>query len=240
MPENDSRAERRRKARGIIEEPRKHHDPMRPVYIGFGILIVLVLVGFYALKTGVDRWTTQHLTAAMATPTPGPNAKRKPIQLADGGQLGKPAFAPGNTPDGGNSSPVDGIKCEATEQVALHIHAHLALYYRGTQMEIPKFIGFARTGNCLYWLHAHDASGIIHIESPEFRDFTLGNFFNVWGEPLTKAEVARFSGPVTAYVNGTKYDGALAAIPLTAHQQITLEVGTPIVPPPNYTFPDGD
>lgn len=236
MPENDSRAIRRRKARGIIEAPQKPSDPMRPIYVGFGVLIVLVLAAFF----GLTQWQNSRLSGAMATPTPGPNASAKPIQLADLGQLGKPAFAPGNTTLGGTGSPVDGIKCQAAEQVALHIHAHIALYYHGTQMELPKFIGMSPQGNCLYWLHTHDASGIAHIESPEFRDFTLGNFFHIWGEPLTKTQVATFSGPVTAYINGTKYDGPLEAIPLTAHQEITLEVGAPIVPPPNYAFPEGD
>jgi hypothetical protein len=36
-----------------------------------------------------------------------------------------------------------------------------------------------------------------------------------------------------------KYDGDLRAIPLAAHQQIVLEVGTPVVPPPNYVLPAG-
>ncbi|MDQ2680569.1 MAG: hypothetical protein M3Y21_06065 [Candidatus Eremiobacteraeota bacterium] len=236
MSENDSRAERRRKARGIIEAPQKAHDPMRPVYIGFGVLIALVLIAFFALT----QWQNRKLAAAIATPTPGPNATAKAIQLTDGEALGKAAFAPGDTPDGGNGNPVDGIKCQATEQVALHIHAHLALYDHGVQREVPRFIGFASKSNCLYWLHTHDPSGIIHVESPEFRDFTLGNFFHIWGEPLTSSQVAGFKGPITAYINGSKYTGALSDIPLTAHQLITLEVGAPTVPPPNYTFPEGD
>jgi hypothetical protein len=56
---------------------------------------------------------------------------------------------------------------------------------------------------------------------------------------LERNNVAGFSGPVAAFVNGTKYDGDLRAIPLGAHQEIVLEVGTPAVPPPNYTFPSG-
>ena len=63
--------------------------------------------------------------------------------------------------------------------------------------------------------------------------------FDIWGQPLDRTIVAGINGPVTAYVNGAQYDGDLRAIPLTAHQQITLEVGTPIVPPPNYVFPPG-
>jgi len=51
--------------------------------------------------------------------------------------------------------------------------------------------------------------------------------------------VGSLTGPVTAFVNGTKFDGNPSDIPLTAHQQITLEVGT-VVPPRNYAFPPNE
>jgi hypothetical protein len=63
--------------------------------------------------------------------------------------------------------------------------------------------------------------------------------FDIWGQPLQQDEVATFKGSVTAYVNGQQYTGDLRNIPLGSHQQIVLEVGTP-VPPPNYKFPPND
>jgi len=45
---------------------------------------------------------------------------------------------------------------------------------------------------------------------------------------------------VSAYVNGSPYNGDLRSIPLVSHQQIVLEVGKPVVPPPNYVFPPND
>ena len=51
--------------------------------------------------------------------------------------------------------------------------------------------------------------------------------FDIWGQPLQREDVAGIVGPVTAYVNGTKYDGDLRAIPLGAHQQIVLRSATP-------------
>jgi hypothetical protein len=101
-------------------------------------------------------------------------------------------------------------------------------------------------GGCLYWIHTHDASGIIHIEAPAVTPptggdhYTLGMFFDIWGEPLTRDNVAGLKGPVTAFVNGAKYDGELKDIPLLSHQQVVLEVGTPVVPPPNYVMPPND
>jgi hypothetical protein len=214
-------------------------DPMRVVYIGFALAIVAIVIAFGALRFK----QTRDYTAATATPTPGPTGSAKAIQLTDQ-SVGKPALAPGDNKGGGAGGPVDGIACETTEQVMLHIHAHLALFVNGKQLQIPQYIGIVPNANdsqaaCLYWLHTHDDSGIIHVEAPELRDYVLGNFFDIWGEDLRRDEVGPYSGPVTAFVNGTKYDGDLAQIPLRAHQLITLEVGTPIVSPPNYTFPPG-
>jgi hypothetical protein len=138
------------------------------------------------------------------------------------------------------------------EGETLHIHPHLALFYKGKQYQIPQYIGFVQNngmagGGCLYWIHTHDASGIIHIEAtaiqaPQSSDgrYKLGMLFDIWGEPLSRDNVAGFKGPVTAYVNGTLYNGDLRDISLLSHQEITLEVGTPVVPPPNYAFPPMD
>jgi hypothetical protein len=37
---------------------------------------------------------------------------------------------------------------------------------------------------CIYWLHTHDETGIIHIESPIKKDFILGQFFDLWKKKL--------------------------------------------------------
>ncbi len=219
---------------------------MMPIYIGVAILILLVI----AIFGGMRLQQNLALKAAYATPSPGPNASTKPVALADGGAIGVPHFKPANTSAGGTGQPVDGIGCASMEGQGLHIHSHLALFANGRQIQVPRLIGFTASpslpgGGCLYWIHTHDTSGIIHVEAPEVQapgggHYTLGMLFDVWGEPLGPQGVAGFTGPVTAYVNGAKYDGDLKAIPLLSHQQITLEVGAPVVPPPNYAFPPAD
>ena len=92
-------------------------------------------------------------------------------------------------------------------------------------------------GQGIYWLHTHDATGIIHVESPDDRTYTLGQFFDIWGQPLTSGEVAGLKGVVRAYIDGKPSSGNPRGIVLGAHLQITLEVGAPIVPPPTYAFP---
>ena len=94
-------------------------------------------------------------------------------------------------------------------------------------------------GTCFYWLHTHAADGIIHIESPVHRSFTLGNFFDEWGQPLSTSQVGPATGHVVAIYNGQVFQGNPRDVPLTAHAQIQLEVGTPLVAPEQITFPAG-
>jgi len=89
------------------------------------------------------------------------------------------------------------------------------------------------------WLHTHAADGIIHTESPIDRTYTLGDFFDIWGQPLDHEQVGPAHGPVTALLNGRVFIGNPRSIPLLAHAQIQLEVGKPLVAPEQIAFPDG-
>jgi len=182
-------------------------------------------------------------------PVDAASAQRLPIAIVQGVQIGKTMFEPGDTPRGGNGQPVDGIESSSHEMLSVHVHAHLSLFFDGAQIAIPPGIGivkpfrvengFVGAGGGFYWLHTHDATGIIHIESPDSRTYTLGQFFDVWGEPLSARNVAGLQGAVRAFVDGKPYAGNPRNIMLAAHRQITLEVGGPIVTPPVYVFPNG-
>jgi hypothetical protein len=167
---------------------------------------------------------------------------------SSGGPSGQLLAQLGNGPDG---NPVDSVACNTGEQLAYHIHAHLAVYVDGQPRTIPYGIGikqpvaeqtpsgpFVAQGDCFYWIHVHDLSGIIHIESPTPRTYTLGQFFALWGQPLSATQVGPASGTVTAFVNGAPHQGDPGSIPLDAHQVIQLDVGT-VVPPQPYRFPSG-
>ena len=88
----------------------------------------------------------------------------------------------------------------------------------------------ANGGQCIYWLHTHAPDGVIHIESPTQRIYTLGDFFDVWRQPLTATNVAGVKGSVTATVNGKPWTKSLRSIPLNPHTVVQLNVGAPSVP----------
>ncbi|MGH3273642.1 MAG: hypothetical protein ACRDNZ_04860 [Streptosporangiaceae bacterium] len=146
-------------------------------------------------------------------------------------------------------STVDGISCQTSEQTIFHIHAHLSIFVNGSARQVPAAIGipgaqaqntaqgpFITSGTCFYWLHTHAADGIIHIESPVQRTYTLGDFFDEWGQPLGPNQVGPATGRVVALYNGKRYQGNPRDIPLNAHAQIQLEVGTPLIGPESITF----
>ncbi len=149
-------------------------------------------------------------------------------------------LAPASTTQTG---PVDGIQCGASEQLAYHVHAHLQVYVDGKPRALPGGIGIpgssvqqssegpvASGGSCIYWLHTHAPDGIIHIESPTQRIYTLGNFFDEWHQPLTATQVAGAHGKVTAVVNGRPWTKNVRDIPLNPHTAVQLSVGSPVVP----------
>jgi hypothetical protein len=136
---------------------------------------------------------------------------------------------------------VDGISSAPSEQFVLHIHAHLTVFVAGRARQIPAGIGIAgpRGVAGFSWLHTHAADGIVHIESPVQRTFTLGELFDVWGQPLGPDRVGPASGPVTAFAGNRPYPGNPRDIPLTAHAQVQLDVGRPRVAPSSIAFPPG-
>ncbi|MFL6362169.1 MAG: hypothetical protein ACJ709_01830, partial [Nitrososphaeraceae archaeon] len=83
---------------------------------------------------------------------------------------------------------IDGIQCNAVEQLVFHNHAHLDIFINGQPYTVPSQVGIVPS-KCIYWLHTHDDSGIIHIESPVTRNFTLGQFFDIWKKKLSNTQI---------------------------------------------------
>jgi hypothetical protein len=134
-------------------------------------------------------------------------------------------------------APIDGIKCESMEGSAQHIHSHLQIFDRGRAVTVPASIGIPLGQGCLYWVHTHSNDGLIHIESPVKRAFTLGDFFDIWGKDLTPS----IAGPVhgrrlTVTVNGKPYAGDPRRIVLADRQEIVIQNGPPFGHPVAYDW----
>jgi len=168
-----------------------------------------------------------------------PAAAPSPHSLTTGALKG--TAAPGATPAGTvptQARIIDGIPCNA-ENVTYHEHAHLDILDRGTQVVVPANTGIV-DNTCLYWLHTHDNSGEIHMEMPRYRPVTLGNFFDVWGQPLSRTRAAQVrvkpGESMRVYVNLKRYYGDPRAITLHRHTLITIEVGPPFEKPNTFDF----
>ncbi len=84
-----------------------------------------------------------------------------------------------------NNSPQTSVPCLVQGlPFTIHIHPELTVEIDGKPQTVPRDIGIG--GVCERALHTHDGSGQIHIESQIQRDYTLGDFFTVWGEKIEK------------------------------------------------------
>ncbi|MGT2427375.1 hypothetical protein [Amnibacterium kyonggiense] len=71
----------------------------------------------------------------------------------------------------------------------------------------------------------HAADGVIHVEAPTTGTYTLGQFFAVWGQPLSSSTVAGAKGEQTVYVNGKVVTGDPASIALGSRESVQIDVG---------------
>jgi hypothetical protein len=149
-------------------------------------------------------------------------------------------------PDGYGSQ----IKCDSSEGSASQYHTALEIYINGSLQTIPADIGIQN--NCLTWLHTHDTTSIVYIESPVANaKYLLGDWFAVWGKYPSPTQGALtpdithktfFGQPidaehqVTVYVNGKQFNGDYNTLVLYDHETIYLEYGTPLVPYKAFDF----
>ncbi|MDE1767011.1 MAG: hypothetical protein KGI27_12190 [Thaumarchaeota archaeon] len=132
---------------------------------------------------------------------------------------------------------IDSIRCDSMEQSVFHIHAHIDIFVNGQPIIVPASIGI-EDNTCLYWLHTHKADGIIHIEAPNTRDFSLGEFLDIWKS--TNTDLPPTNENPVIYVNGQVVTTTLKDTLLNAHDEIVLVYGNPPSNIPRfYQFPEG-
>ena len=124
---------------------------------------------------------------------------------------------------------VSGIPCSTLEETGYHAHAILQIYVEGESVEVPGGIGFR--SNCIFWLHTHTPDGVIHIEAPSAEAFTLGQFFDIWGEELSEDNILGYElgegREARIIVNGEVYEGDPRDVPLVDRGVVIIDIGPP-------------
>jgi len=109
----------------------------------------------------------------------------------------------------------------------------------GTKPPRELLDGRVTRAACYGQLVTLDPTGVVLIRPGAL--LTLGALFRSWGQPLGATRLASFSAPagtlVTVFVDGRPWPGPPAAVPLTRHAEIVLEVGPYVPPHHSYTFP---
>jgi hypothetical protein len=111
----------------------------------------------------------------------------------------------------------------------------------GTRGPLRFAAGRISGAECYGELVTLEPTGVVLVR-PGAR-LSVGDLFRVWGQPLSRRRMASFKASpkteVAAFVNGRRWHGSPASVPLTAHVEIVLEVGPHVPPHHIYTFPPG-
>ena len=99
--------------------------------------------------------------------------------------------------------PVEEINIGDHSNAASHYHANLEIIIDGDKQPIPSNIGVDY--NLMRPVHTHDSIGELHIEGPCERDFTLGDFFTIWGKEFNSERIfdkTTENGELVMTING--------------------------------------
>lgn len=129
------------------------------------------------------------------------------------------------------------------EGEALHIHQHLDILINGKPVPVPSGIGINPIARFISPLHTHDVSGVMHVESDVKRDFTLGQFFDVWGLRFSKSCIggycAKGGNTLRVFVDGKPVSNDPRNLVLQDHQEIAVvygAAGAGVSVPSTYRF----
>ncbi len=268
--ETKSKAQRRAEAQRRAAEQRAAEKRKKRTRLGMqigGVVVVVVaVIVLVVVVSGGTAGTPQVFTNPHIALEPIPASMKASWVQPPAGKPGPEVIPLTTGPklaslvNAASGQTVDGVQCNQGEKTVAHVHTHLTIFVDGQSRVIPYGVGipgfqayqinpgspagpgpFVETGTCFYWLHVHTNDGIVHIESPsKTQAFTLGQFFDEWGQPLSSTQVGPATGKVTVFFTSPGkspmlYTGDPRNLPLGDHYQIQLNVGTPIVAPVQVT-----
>lgn len=111
----------------------------------------------------------------------------------------------------------------------------------GTRAPLTYAEGRISGADCYGDLVTLDPTGLVLVR-PGLRP-SLSELFRAWGQRLMPHRLASFPAPrrtpVEVFVNGHRWRGSPATVPLARHSEIVAEVGPYVPPHASYTFPPG-
>lgn len=115
------------------------------------------------------------------------------------------------------------------EGTTMHQHADLQIFIHGKQQPVPANVGISDAG-AIQSLHTHSDPGVVHVESSESREFTLGEFFGVWGVRFTPSCLGGYcnddANHLQVFVNGEEVTDNLQDVQLDDQTVIVVTYGT--------------
>jgi len=211
------------------EEARRQREALqrkmaRRKYIRWGVVALVVVA---AAAAGMAFALNGGATKSAAKPKPGASPTLDNMQTGD---------APWNSGQEGLKERIQaiGLPFGHQETLAFHHHDLVQVYVDGKKVAIPAYVGinYPAPQSQVFFavLHTHDASGIVHIESPVARAFTLGNFFDVWGVAFSSTNIGGYENSgnkqIRVFLNGKPYTGDPRNLPLTQHEDVVVTYGT--------------
>jgi hypothetical protein len=96
---------------------------------------------------------------------------------------------------------------------------------------VPANVGVG--SHCRARLWTLDPTGVVRFERPA----TLGDFFAVWGQALSRTRLLSFRGAVRVFVNGVARRGNPRRLPVRDGDEVVLEIRGFVPPHRSYRFP---
>ena len=116
------------------------------------------------------------------------------------------------------------------EGTTMHEHANVQVFVHGKTETVPTDIGIDPAAGTIQSIHTHDDTGLVHLESSESREFTLDDFFGVWGVRFTPSCLGAYCNDDTdhlqVFVNGEEVTDNLQDVQLDDQTVIVVTYGT--------------
>jgi hypothetical protein len=201
-----TRAEKKELARRQRDEARRQMrraERLRMLVWLSGTTAVLAIVGVLIFRPDQPPPTPNQLPGELTTEAPWPANADQSAARADA--IGLPA-----------------------EGTTMHTHADVQVFVHGEQETVPQSIGIF--DNAARSIHTHTPDGVVHMESSVERDFTLGEFFDVWGVRLTARCLGGYcvqgGDQLQVFKDGQEVSGSIRDVVLDDRSVVVVTFGT--------------